>query len=141
MQLLNPYPGEIWDRLTILDLKIRASDKLGRDATMFMAERDSLKDRIRYWEEDLTESKKYEIGIEVNGLVAVNSLMWDIEDKIRAIPEVGRASEQQIRELAILCKSSARLNDSRALLTRKISEHYGEEDEVPEKIFGVRLGV
>jgi hypothetical protein len=149
MRLMHPSPGEIMDRWTILELKIKAADKQGKDPSRFLAEKAVLDEALKNWKGILEENfididgyeqRLYEIGQQVNALTAVNSLLWDAEDRVRALPEIDDIeSEDQVEALAILCKDIARLNDDRADLVKKISELYGEKEEVHEKIYGVKL--
>lgn len=137
------------DRITILELKIKAAEKSGKEPTRFIAEKTALEEALENWKGILAEefcnredyeATVYKIGQEVNSLTAVNSLLWDSEDNVRELPEVAFATQDEIVLLADFCKQIATLNDKRANLVGKISALYGEKEEVHEKIYGVRLG-
>jgi hypothetical protein len=138
VRLLNPSPGEIQDRLSILDLKIAAASKKGLDATHFEAEQASLKEAMTNWEQGVVEDcvgddklydeKILEIAGHKNALAAVNALLWQAEDEIRATPGT------EAFKLAILVKNTARWNDARASHVRVLDKLYGITDG-PEKIY------
>lgn len=137
MRLLNPSPGELLDRITILDLKIKAAGKLGRDDTHFVAERTSLEEALQTWaqwlrETGVSEETWQEIAQKKNGLAAVNALLWEAEDTVRALPE------EELTQLAQLAKRISKLNDNRADLVKELSELYGD-DVVHEKIYGTSV--
>jgi hypothetical protein len=137
MRLLNPSPGEILDRLSILELKIAASKKLDRDSTHFEAEKASLDEVFRNWEngliedccgdEDMYDKKRETIAYNRNGLAAINALLWQAEDNVRETPDTS------VFKLAILCKQIVRLNDARAKFVRQLDLLYGIKDG-PEKL-------
>jgi hypothetical protein len=138
VRLLNPSPGEILDRLTILDLKIAAARKKGIDETHFEAEQASLKEVLQNWNDGVVEDcvgrddiyaqKKGDIASHLSALAAVNSLLWQAEDDIRATPGT------EAFKLAILVKNTARWNDARASHVRELDKLYGIKDG-PEKIY------
>jgi hypothetical protein len=143
-RLLTPSPGEVLDRLTILSLKIQAFEKKGLDASDFEAEKQSLQDYLENWKQELRSNlchlKEAEaidtwnkIGEKTTGLLAVNSLLWDSEDQVRA------TNQLEITRLASLCLRIAKLNDSRGVLVRELSNLYQAGDH-QEKIFGVAIG-
>jgi len=139
MRLLSPSPGEVIDRMTILDLKIQVSGKKGTDAGQFLAEKASLENFMEHWDrllkEDDQSPETYDsIRIAKTGLVAVNSLLWDAEEQVRILPET------EMVQLAQLAKRIAKLNDSRSALVREISSLYGAPEAVGEKMYGVSLG-
>ncbi len=143
-RLLTPSPGEVLDRITILDLKIQAFEKKDKDASNFIAEKQSLLDYLEDWKQRLREELCYrkdaemvdhwnQIGEKTNGLLAVNSLLWDAEDQVRATDQL------EVTKLASLCLRIVKLNDSRAVLVRELNNLYKAEDH-QEKIFGVAIG-
>jgi hypothetical protein len=143
-RLLTPSPGEVLDRVTILDLKILAFEKKSMDATRFKAERQSLQAYMDDWKQGLREDMGHlstqqrserwnKIGERTTGLVAVNSLLWDAEDQVRATGEL------ELLKLGALCLRIAKLNDSRAALVRELNGLYNADDH-QEKIFGVPIG-
>jgi glutaredoxin-related protein len=119
--------------MTILELKIKAVEKLGRDATTFQAERASLEEYLANWNVYLrtgrdSEANWDEIKQKKNGLMAVNALLWEAEDLVRTTPEL------EAIKLSQLCKRIARLNDARAMLVVELSNLYGEK-AVSEKVY------
>jgi len=138
VRLLNPSPGEILDRLSILELKINAAKKKNVDSTHFEAEKASLDEVLRTWQAGLLEDccgdearhdkKQIQIAEHRNALAAVNALLWRAEDEVRETPDT------QAFKLARLCKHIVSLNDSRAKHVLELSRLYGLEDE-PEKLY------
>jgi hypothetical protein len=132
MRLLNPSPGEVLDRLSILELKIMAAKKREISSTHFEAEKASLDERMRDWDQGITEdclgdgdrldATLQKVAINKNGLAAVNALLWDAEDKARATPENSAFT------LAVLCKQIIKLNDARARHVRELDLLYGISD-------------
>lgn len=137
-RLLNPSPGEVIDRITILELKIQAVEKRGSDASLFQAEKTSLEEHLENWNQMLREDyAPNETWDQINekrtGLTAVNSLLWEAEDQVRIL------SEMEALKLAQLAKRIAKLNDDRSKLVGELTELYGIR-EASEKIYGVSLG-
>lgn len=137
MRLLNPSPGEILDRITILELKIVAAEKKEVNSSSFQAEKTELEEHLRQWDQTLKESWPdetvwYEIGQQRNALVAINSLLWEAEDLVREL------SDLEMSKLALLAKRIAKLNDGRAKAVQEIAKLYGVEEQ--EKIYGTRIG-
>jgi hypothetical protein len=137
MRLLNPSPGEVLDRITILELKIAAAGKREINSTSFQAEKNELEEHLRQWDQTLKEmwpdkNVWYDIGQQRNALVAINSLLWEAEDLVRALPD------EEMSKLAMLAKRIAKLNDGRAKAVQQIAKLYGVEEQ--EKIYGAKLG-
>lgn len=138
-RLLNPSPGEVVDRLTILELKVQAAEKRGSDASSFLAEKTSLEEHLEKWNQMLREDEAPpaerwdKIKEKTLGLTAVNSLLWDAEDQVRA------TSEMESIKLAQLCKRIAKLNDERSKLVGELTALYGVE-EASEKMYDTKLG-
>ncbi len=142
MKLLNPSPGFVIDRLTILDLKIAAADKRQINKSSFQAEKATLEEYLRSWEASLIDERAYtgrlewvkdQIAQKKTGLVAVNSLLWEAYDNIREL------SDLEMSKLAHLAKRIAKLTDSRDQLIQNLNELYGA-GKIVEKIFGVPIG-
>ena len=138
MGLLNPTPGEVVDRLTILELKITAAGKRNAPTAELQAEQLQLQQLMREHEQaviedcmgddDLWETKQNQIRIVTNGLAAVNALLWECEDNVRELPVT------EALKLAALAKQIARLNDNRATLKKELSELYGLK-ETEQKMY------
>jgi hypothetical protein len=138
MRLLNPSPGEILDRLSILELKIGAASRLGVSSTHFEAEKASLEPVLQNWEQGISEDcigdgdrldrTLEEVARHKNGLAAANALLWRAEDDLRRTPDT------ETYKLARLAKQIAAWNDARAYHVRGLDSCYGLEDG-PEKIY------
>lgn len=136
MSLLNPNPGEIIDRLTILELKITAASKKYISAVHFEAEELGLKERLKHFEDCLAEDFCTKEGLfgrltliaeSKNTLAAVNSLLWQAEDEVRATPD------EEPLKLASLCKRITKWNDVRSRHVALLNKLYNT-DEGPEKL-------
>jgi hypothetical protein len=138
VRLLNPSPGEILDRLTILELKIMWGGKRSMDVTHFEAEKYSLIEVLKNWTEGIAEDcigdgdrldeTLQKVDLHRNGLAAVNALLWDAEDEARRTPDTSAF------KLAVLCKKIIRLNDARASHVRELDLLHGIRDG-QEKIY------
>ncbi len=138
MRLLNPSPGEVLDRITILELKITAAGKKEINPSRFIAEKTQLDELLQTWTQWLKEDHVSEtvwdtIAMERNSLVAVNTLLWVAEDEIRVLPE------DELAKIGEVGLRIHKLNDSRADIVRRLSELYGAEGEVGEKIYGAKI--
>ena len=138
MSLFNPTPGEIVDRMTILDLKIEHGPKKNIPTTHWEAERAQCQEAMTQWEGGLGESfyfhtdeewddHRNKINQQKNGLQVVNALLWRAEDEIRA------TDNHEAFKLARLCKQVAGWNDERAKHIRELNKLYDSGLE-PEKL-------
>lgn len=138
MSLLSPKPGEIIDRLSILELKIEKGGKMGKSTTHFEAEKASLQEVLSDWDMGLIDSYSFsmdeelkkvvdDIAIRKNALAAINALIWDAEDGVRN-------PESDYMTLANLAKNIALWNDARASHIRKLDALFGVPGE-PEKLY------
>ena len=113
MELLTPIsPGELLDKLAILDIK---SERI--------ADPDKLVNVRR--ERQLLEQVWRESGLETEAIVAlrgrlkqVNEALWDIEDAIRDEERDGRFGARFIE----LARSVYMTNDERAALKKQINQ-------------------
>ena len=105
-------PGELIDKLTILDIKsarIKNEQKLAN---------------VRYEREILTRSRDEAIEPSASldrlteGLREVNESLWEIEDEIRLCEQRGDFGERFVE----LARSVYKTNDRRAELKRSINE-------------------
>lgn len=138
MSLLNPSPGEIIDRLTILELKIAAAGKKGISTVHFEAEKCSLEERMaqfssclvedHYGMPELLDKVQQNIALKKNSLAALNALLWRAEDDVRA------TSDSEAFKLARLAKQIAAWNDGRAREVAALNKLYGWGAEEPEKL-------
>ena len=133
MSLLNPSPGEIIDRLSILELKIPAFQKGGVPAEYLEAEKASLQDKMQEWDFEMRDSMPVNVTWDMiaemkNALAAFNALLWKAEDDARMTPE------EDIIKLARLCKHIASMNDARSRAIKRLNDIYGIEGG-QEKIY------
>lgn len=105
--------GEVVDKVTILDLKI---DHL--NSTHALTERRLL---ASAWESEglppLTSLPEFE------ALSAVNSALWDVEERLRAAEQVGRFDDLFVTN----ARAVYRLNDRRAELKKAINLAFDSE--------------
>lgn len=118
MPLLTPIsPGELLDKLTILDIKLERiadSDK----AANVRRERRLLRE---VWRKSGLENET--TVVLRDQLKQVNESLWDIEDAIRDEERAGRFGERFVE----LARSVYRTNDERAALKKKINQTLDSE--------------
>ena len=109
--------GELIDKITILEIKSR---RMTDDAKLANVrnELDLLK---ATWANDA--ASRTDIGAERASLLAVNELLWDIEDKIR-LKERAQAFDHEFIELA---RAVYFRNDERAAFKRAINLKLGSQ--------------
>jgi len=124
-RLVNPGPGEITDRLTILALKLLFGAEAGKDCTLWSTERATLLGMIRT---RTGNGKWFEAVLE---LAAVNAALWHAEDDLRDLrgevdgleSSAAPVGYLQAGRLAFRIQS---LNDQRAALVERINRDAGE---------------
>ena len=105
--------GEVFDRITILDLKIKNINDASR-LSYIEAEKAML---LKALEEEKIEIHLY------NPLFLINSKIWDTEAGFR-----DKESKKEFdNEFIKFARLNARYNDERFIMKRKINEHYGSE--------------
>ncbi|MEO8748611.1 MAG: DUF6165 family protein [Rhodanobacter sp.] len=109
--------GELIDKITILEIKSRRIGDVGKLANV-RRELDLLN---AVW--IASDAAKIDIDAERGKLLAVNQLLWDIEDAIRR-KELARAFDHEFIELA---RSVYFRNDERAACKRAINLKLGSE--------------
>ena len=118
MQLMTPVsPGELLDKLTILEIKVeRIADAEKRVNVVH--------------EKRLLENVWQDSGLQTDEVVrlrdqlkAVNEQLWDIEDGIRDEERAGRFGDRFIE----LARSVYITNDERAALKKAINQALGSE--------------
>lgn len=134
MGLLKPSPGEVTDRLTILELKINAAGKSGKSPLRFVEEKSSLEHwlgghRPEMGDPFLQRDRETRIEQAKKSLAAVNALIWE------AIDQVVELSEVELSKLAMLAKRTAKLNMAREEKIRELNRLYRAEDG-EEKMYG-----
>ena len=116
MQLLTPVsPGELIDKLTILDITAERIDdarKLGN----VRHERDLLE---QVWRDSQLETEEI-VRLRAQ-LKAINEQLWEIEDAIRDEERAGRFGERFIE----LARAVYVTNDERAAVKKAINEALG----------------
>ena len=107
--------GEVFDRITILDLKIKNIQDEYR-LSYIKAEKEMLLDALK--EEGIEiESHLYE------PLFLINSKIWETEAGFR-----DKESKKQFdSEFVEFARLNARYNDERFIMKNKINEHYNSE--------------
>jgi hypothetical protein len=109
--------GELIDKITILEIKSR---RIGDDAKLANV-RNELDLLNATWAN--SSASQTDITVERARLLAVNELLWDIEDRIR-LKERAQAFDQEFIELA---RAVYFRNDERAAFKREINLKLGSE--------------
>ncbi len=115
MRLINPSPGELLDRKTILLLKIEAGGRRQLDVAHFQQELELIEAALADWLRRNPAADRRacdELGSE---LAEVNRKLWDAEDEVRALP---RSETERLAELA---KRIPELNDRRSELVQRVN--------------------
>jgi hypothetical protein len=113
--LVEVAPGELIDKITILEIKSRRIEDVKK--RRHVAHELQLLERART--EGVAASR--ELDTLTDQLRSVNEALWDIEDEIRRC-ELGQDFGAKFIELA---RSVYHTNDRRALLKRQINELLG----------------
>ena len=118
MELLIPVsPGELLDKLTILEIKL---DRIDDEAKLANVRREhELLSRV--WRESDFEAE--EVLRLRDQLREVNEALWEIEDAIRDEERERRFGERFVE----LARSVYQRNDHRAALKKRINEALGSE--------------
>ncbi len=109
--------GELIDKITILEIKSRRITDPAKLANV-RNELDMLK---ATWQND--SASQTDIGSERAQLLAVNELLWDIEDKIR----LKERAQEFDREFIELARAVYFRNDERAMFKRQINLKLGSQ--------------
>jgi hypothetical protein len=109
--------GELIDKITILEIKSRRIADAGKLANV----RNELDLLNATWATDA--ASQTDIADERARLLAVNELLWDIEDRIR-LKERAQAFDQEFIELA---RAVYFRNDERAAFKREINLKLGSQ--------------
>ena len=116
--------GELIDKITILEIKSRRMTDEAKLANV----RNELDLLNAIWANDA--ASRIDIGEERASLLAVNELLWDIEDKIR----LKERAQEFDRDFIELARSVYFRNDERAAFKRAINLKLGSQ-LVEEKSF------
>jgi hypothetical protein len=126
MRLINPGPGEVADRLTILALKILFGQQAAKDTTHFERERAALLVKFR----SADAGKLIEPLLE---LAAVNGALWHKEDELREWRDQDPNSLGPPAAVVACAFQIQSLNDRRATLVGQINTLAGDAP-APEKL-------
>jgi len=110
-------PGELIDKITILELKVRHFTDAAKRTTV---ER-QLKQLKALWDGHVAQRGTAEIQAAIGELRQVNAMLWDIEEDLRAL-EAAQDFGPRFVELA---RSVYRTNDRRAAAKRRIDAALG----------------
>jgi hypothetical protein len=124
---MNPSPGELVDRKTILHLKIAAGERKKVSVAHFQKELELIEVALAEWfrKSAGADGRAYEEATQ--GLAEVNQKLWHAEDEVRALE---RSQRDRLAELAKLIPE---LNDRRAELVRQVNRVFSV-DQV-EKLY------
>jgi hypothetical protein len=122
-------PGELLDKLTILEIKAERVHGDGKRKNV-LHELESLR---RDW--NAAGSSRPEVEPLMAALRAVNESLWEIEDRIRQ----KEAKQEFDDEFIALARSVYQTNDRRAALKRAVNEALGS-DLIEEKSYGGEAG-
>lgn len=133
MRLMFPSPGEAYDRLTILQLKLLAAakKKLTKQAAAFTEEQQALSEYM--------QTHKYQVPSPLAAcMFMVNSQLWDLEDRQRELLTAVNfsfsleADQPGLGEYIRNAQLVTQLNDKRAQLVQEINQACGVY--APEKL-------
>lgn len=131
MSLLQPTPGELLDRQTILTLKAHYALAAKKEPHFYVKE---VEDIQRYLEQHFfaTAPKSVQMHFDslLNSLRLVNTQLWKHEDEIRA------SRKQPVTDtyVKVIAYAIADLNDQRAKLIKEVNELFGV-DTHEEKLY------
>lgn len=124
-RLVNPGPGEQFDRLSVLGLKLLFGTEAGKDTSHFERERAVLLTQVR-------ASNRGDWGV-VLELAAVNAALWHAENQLRDLregydPKTGAVPGQEMTLLQAghVAFRIQSLNDRRAELIGQLNAEAGE---------------
>ncbi len=129
MSVLQPTVGELLDRQTILELKIRHGRAAGVDTGAWQTEQSEINERLSARTLPFAEEQRRLLARLTGTLESINASLWAAEDEVRA------AAESEIATLAGLAKRIANLNDQRAQAVRELNRLAGESVAGNEKVY------
>ena len=115
MRLINPSPGELLDRKTILHLKIEAGRQRQMDVVHFQEELELIETTLADWLRRNAGADRRAYDQATGELAEVNRKLWQAEDEVRQL------SRSERDRLADLAKSIPELNDQRADLVQRVN--------------------
>ena len=128
MGLMNPSPGELVDRKTILHLKIEAGRRKQVDVGHFRQELELIEAALVEWFCKTSGTDRGAYDAATRDLADVNQQLWRAEDEVRALP---RSERDRLAELAKLIPE---LNDRRAELVQQVNRLFrvGQVEKIYE---------
>ncbi len=124
---MNPSPGELVDRKTILRLKIAAGERKKVSVAHFQKELELIEAALAERFQKTAGADRSAYDAATRGLAEVNQKLWHAEDEVRGL------DGNQRDRLAELAKLIPALNDHRAELVRQVNRVFGV-DQV-EKLY------
>ncbi|MEE8200130.1 MAG: hypothetical protein V3R29_03090 [Candidatus Acidoferrales bacterium] len=115
MRLMNPSPGELLDRKTILHLKIEAGQQRQVEVAHFQEELKLIEAALADWLRKNAGADRRAYDEATQELAEVNRKLWQAEDQVRQLP---RSERDRLAELA---KFIPELNDRRADLVQRVN--------------------
>ncbi len=142
MWLLQPNPGEVVDRQSILHLKCAAGNAKKLNVQPFVDEINHLQDYLeKNWFRLAQQSIQPDYDTAFSQLKDVNARLWKLEDQIRELkrkfesPNSSANYQEELKGLIVqVALQIPELNDIRAELVRKINGFFGISTQ--EKIYG-----
>lgn len=117
--LVPVSPGELIDKITILDIKNR---KVSVSAKLKLIKYElKLLKQVLNEQFSLNKKLKITVNAEKKKLAAVNNKLWDIENKIRAKEASSNFDEEFIK----LARDVYKTNDQRSEIKNKINKLFG----------------
>jgi hypothetical protein len=125
---MNPTPGELVDRKTILHLKIEAGRRKQVDSGHFQEELSLIEAALAEWFRKSSAADRSAYEAATAGLADVNQQLWRAEDEVRALAPGERD------RLAELAKLIPALNDHRAELVQQVNRLFrvGQVEKIYE---------
>src|SRR5574341_2558685 len=112
---MNPSPGELVDRKTILHLKIEAGRRKQVEVGHFQKELELIEAALADWFGKHAGADRRACDAITLDLADANQQLWRAEDEVRALP---RSERDRLAELAKLIPE---LNDRRAALVQQVN--------------------
>ncbi|MFQ5663675.1 MAG: hypothetical protein ACE5HL_07580, partial [Terriglobia bacterium] len=86
VRLINPSPGELLDRKTILHLKIEAGQQGQVDVAHFQEELELIEAALADWRHKNAGADRRAYDEATKELAEVNRKLWHAEDEVRQLP-------------------------------------------------------
>lgn len=121
MSLLNPGPGDLLDRLSVLELKILYSIARENPIEHFVVERDMILLKLN---SGYPTGKLVSVLDQILRLAAINGLIWQMIEKTRRVKRLPANHATKLQEL----------NDGRQALVEGIHKTVTGENRSEEKL-------